>query len=152
MNYLGRTWESLYSVTTFFLDFTILPMKNDINNMQGHISDILAAQGSLSGNLSHAQNDLHDLYGMTGIVLQLMKNSRVFFFDKIWKIFFLLLKTTERWTHSTIYMVCMIFSISKISIFPLLLETNQCTALGLSLDGSPIRAINTFWKFSQRIS
>lgn len=152
MNYLGRTWESLYSVTTFFLDFTILPMKNDINNMQGHISDILAAQGSLSGNLSHAQNDLHDLYGMTGIVLQLMKNSRVFFFDKIWKIFFLLLKTTERWTHSTIYMVCMIFSISKISIFPLLLETNQCTALGLSLDGSPIRAINTFWKFSKRIS
>lgn len=59
-------------------------MKNDINNMQGHISDMLAAQGSLSGNLSHAQNDLHDLYGTTGIVLQLMKNSRVFFFfDKI---------------------------------------------------------------------
>lgn len=55
-------------------------MKNDINNMQGHISDMLAAQGSLSGNLSHAQNDLHDLYGTTGIVLQLMKNSRVFFF------------------------------------------------------------------------
>lgn len=53
-------------------------MKDDINNMQGHINDILTAQGSLSGNVSHVQNDLRDLYGMTGIVLQLIKNSHVF--------------------------------------------------------------------------
>lgn len=53
-------------------------MKNDINNIQGHINDILTAQGSLSGNVSHVQNDLRDLYGMTGIVLQLIKNSPVF--------------------------------------------------------------------------
>lgn len=52
-------------------------MKDDINNMQGHINDILTAQGSLSGK-SHVQNDLRDLYGMTGIVLQLIKNSHVF--------------------------------------------------------------------------
>lgn len=55
-----------------FLDLSIMPMKNDINNMQGHINDILAAQGSLSGNLSHVQNDLHDLYGMKKIVLLLL--------------------------------------------------------------------------------
>nr|XP_011432375.2 uncharacterized protein LOC105331746 isoform X2 [Crassostrea gigas] len=54
--------EKLKSNLDVVKNFTILPMKNDINNMQGHISDILAAQGSLSGNLSHAQNDLHDLY------------------------------------------------------------------------------------------
>lgn len=131
-----------------------MPMKNDINNMQGHINDILAAQGSLSGNLSHAQNDLHDLYGMTGIVLQLMKNSSFFFFffDKIWKIFFFINKNnrTLNLLHD-LYGLYDIFNFKNKHI-SLLLETNQCTALGVSLDGSPIRAINTFWKFSKRIS
>lgn len=53
-------------------------MKNDINNIQGHINDILTAHRSLSGNVSHIQIDLRDLYGMAGIVLQLIKNSHAF--------------------------------------------------------------------------
>lgn len=54
--------EKLKSKVEVMKNLSIMPMKNDINNMQGHINDILAAQGSLSWNLSHVQNDLHDLY------------------------------------------------------------------------------------------
>eukprot|EP00105_Crassostrea_gigas_P019662 XP_011438223.1 PREDICTED: uncharacterized protein LOC105335815 [Crassostrea gigas] len=75
--------EKLKSKVDVMKNLSIMPMKNDINNMQGHINDILAAQGSLSGNLSHVQNDLHDLYECLTIQVKLIKRSQQEFTDMI---------------------------------------------------------------------